>query len=109
MEQFVNVALDLLVYFLTGVVISWYYYSVKGKALPGGFWGGTVIGIIGAVILTWLFGTWFIELLSWLMNPKQIYEDVYLRVNLIAAILGALLFVATLNRINHDQDRKRRG
>ena len=105
MEESINIALDVIVYLTTGVLTSWYFYHFKRKALPGGFWGGVVIGIIGAVMVAWVFGTWFIELLSWLMNPKKIWGEIFLRVNLIAAILGAIIFVSILNRINHDHER----
>ena len=105
MIDVINTGLDVVVYLATGAVISWYFFKFKRKALAGGYWGGFVIAIVGSVMIAWIFGTWFIELVSWLMNPKQFWGDITLRVNLIAAILGAYLFVAILNRINHDKDR----
>jgi len=109
MEVFFSTVLDFLTYAATGALASYIYFYRKRRDLLGGFWGGAVIGVVGAVILTYFSGTWFIELITWMMKSKKIFGGdqggVQLRVNLIAAVAGAFLFVYILNRINHDRRR----
>ena len=106
MEIYIRLFLDLLVYIIIGCIASWVYYFYKHKALIGGFWGGALIGTIGAIVITLLstIYDWFTTFIIWLMIPK-INGDFYFRVNLITAIIGGLLFVSILNRINHKRDR----
>lgn len=106
MESF-EILLDLIIYILAGMVASWYYFSRKRRELLGGFWGGTVIGTFGAVMISMITGIdgWFIELVTWLMKPK-LGNDLIFRVNLIAAVIGSFVFVYILNRINHDRERR---
>lgn len=107
MREFFALILDLLVYGLVGAASAWFYYHYRRRDLLGGFWGALVIGAVGAVLITWMsnFNNWFINLVYWLMVPK--WEDKLLfRVNLIAAVIGAFLFVYILNRINHNKERR---
>lgn len=105
MEKYVSLILDVIVYVLAGALASWYYFHRRRKDLLGGFWGGAVIGTVGSVIIAFFAGTWFIEVVTGLMNPKPLFEGVYVRVNLITALIGAFAFVYILNRINHDRSR----
>ena len=79
-----HIILDLLVYTLIAALASWFYYSYRQRALIGGFWGGLLVGIVGAVIITLLsnISDWFTRLFIWLMVPK-IGGDFYFRVNII--------------------------
>ena len=72
----------------------------------GGFSGGLVIGIIGAILITLLatIHDWFTRLVIWLMLPK-ISPDFHFRVNIITALIGAFIFLEILNRINHNRER----
>ena len=101
-----HIVLDLLVYTLIAALASWFYYSYRQRALIGGFWGGLMVGVVGAVITTLLFTVydWFTRLFIWLMVPK-IGGDFHFRVNIVTAMIGAFLFVSILNRINHNRDR----
>lgn len=103
---FPNVLSDMLVYLLAGMIAAYYYYEHRKRALLGGFWGGVLIGWVGAVLISMLAGleAWFIRIITWLMQPK-IGEILLFRVNLITAIIGSFLFVYILNRINHDRGR----
>ncbi len=105
--QFLEILLDLAVYLLAGIASSYYFYEKKRRDLLGGFWGGAFIGTIGAVLISMLTGieAWFIRFATWLMQPK-IGDDLVVRVNLITALLGGLLFVFILNKINHDRERR---
>ena len=101
-----HIVLDLLVNTLIAAFASWFYYSHKQRALIGGFWAGLMVGVVGAVVITLLAGIydWFARLFIWLMIPK-IGGNFYFRVNIITAVIGAFLFVAILNRINHNRSR----
>ncbi|MBE7438635.1 MAG: hypothetical protein HS115_09305 [Spirochaetales bacterium] len=101
-----RIVLDLLVYAGIGLFAAWYFYSYKRKDLLGGFWGGMVVGFIGAVIISWFasWNAWFIQLVDWLMKPK-FGETLLVRVNLIASLAGAFLLLYVFNRINHNKDR----
>ena len=96
----------MILFGLTGGLASWYYYHRKRKELLGGFWGGAAVGVLGAIIITFVSHTWFIELLNWMMHPKKIFGGIQLRVNLLTAGAGAFLFVYIMNRINHDKVRR---
>ena len=99
---------DFIIYGLIGAAASWFFYSYRRRDLLGGFWGGLVIGTIGGVIVSLVassFDQLFLRLVSFLMYPK-INNKFYFTVNIIAASIGALLFVYILNRINHDRARR---
>lgn len=101
-----NVFFDFLVYLIAGIVAALFFYNYRRKALLGGFWGGVVIGTVGAVLISMIteLDRWFFRVITWLMQPK-IGSDLLFRVNLITAVLGAFLFVVILNVINHDKKR----
>lgn len=105
--QILELFMDLFIYILAGMAASWFYFAKKRRELLGGFWGGTVIGTIGAVMISMLtaINGWFIELVTWLMKPK-FGSDLIFRVNLIAAVAGSFIFVYILNRINHNRERR---
>ena len=107
MEKYFSWFLDIVVYVLAGAFASWYYFHRQRRDLLGGFWGGLVIGTVGSVIIAFFAGTWFIDIVTGLMNNKPVpfFEGVYVRVNLITALVGSFLFVYILNRINHDRSR----
>ena len=114
MEYIVTIILDILIYALIGVLASWFFYYHKHKDLLGGFWGGIVIGIVGAVITNMVTGVWILalydEIVGWvryLMAIKEISEGISIRVNLLTAIFGAFFFVYIFNRINHNRERRK--
>lgn len=101
------VLVDSLAYILTGLAAAWFYYHYQRRELLGGFWGAVVIGVVGAVLLhsvLSLFNNWFARLLNWLMKPEL--GGFHVRVNMLAAMAGAFLFVFILNRINHNKERR---
>ncbi|MCE9599940.1 MAG: hypothetical protein K8S54_18415 [Spirochaetia bacterium] len=104
---FPEIILALIVYAASGIAASYYFFVVKRKDLLGGFWGGAVIGLVGAVLVSVItsIDAWFIRLISWLMIPR-IGDSFQIQVNLIASVIGGLVFVAILNRINHSKDRR---
>ena len=108
MEEFLRLSLDTLVYAAAGLVAAYIYYVRKRRDLLGGFWGAAAIGTIGAVLivkLATIFDHWFYRLVVFLMQPKWSDTTIF-RVNLIAAVAGAFIFLYILNRINHDKERR---
>jgi len=107
MMEIIETLLDLLIYILAGISASVYYYYRRKRDLLFGFWGGVVIGTIGAIMISMVAALegWFIEVVTWLMKPK-FGNDLIFRVNLIAAAIGSFVFVYILNRINHDKERR---
>lgn len=105
--KFLEILLDLAVYLLAGVAASYYFYEKRRRELLGGFWGGALIGTLGAVIVHLLTNIqgWFIRIVNWLMQPK-IGDALIFRVNLITAAVGGFIFVFVLNRINHNRERR---
>lgn len=96
-----------LVYAAVGAAVAWYFYYFRRRELIGGFWVAMILATVGAVLFTTLASikSWFANLVYWLMLPK--YEETLLApVNLITALIGAVLFVYILNRINHDRERR---
>lgn len=105
--RFLQWVAEFVVYGLSGLAAAYYFYHYRRKDLPGGFWGASVVAVVGAVLVSMLTGIeyWFTRLISWLMQPRL--DDILLvRVNIIAAVLGAFLFVYILNRINQDRGRR---
>jgi len=107
MIDILEIFLDFLIYILAGISASMFYYYKKRRDLLFGFWGGVVIGTIGAIMISMIAALdgWFIEFVTWLMKPK-FGNDLIFRVNLIAAVIGSFVFVYILNRINHDKERR---
>ena len=105
--EILEILLDFLIYILAGVSASFFYYYKKRRDLLFGFWGGVVIGTIGAIMISMIAALdgWFFEIVTWLMKPK-FGNDLIFRVNLIAAVAGSFAFVYILNRINHDKERR---
>ena len=101
MQELYHTVLDLLVYATIASFCAWYYYFYRAKPLLGGFWGACAVAGVGAVVAV-LFANvsnWFQTLVIWLMIPK-INGELYFRINIIAAFLGALLFLHILKRIH---------
>ena len=104
-----QILLDFFIYALAGMAASYFYFVYKRRDLLGGFWGGAVIGTVGAVIISWLTGIegWFMTVLTFLMKPTiELWNHSFFRVNLIAAVIGSFIFVYIMNRINHDKERR---
>lgn len=102
-----SIFVDFLGYVLIGSLAAWFFYHYRRRDLLGGFWGGLVIGIVGAILIAWvagLFNQWFRRFIDWLMSPE--FGSFRISVNMIAALIGAFLFVYILNLINHNKERR---
>ena len=103
MIEFIRIFIDFAVYLFVGTLASWFYLK-RNKKILGGIWGGLIIGTLGAVSVAFVaaFQGWFNFLIEWLITPK--FNGVFLtRVNLLAAILGAFLFIQIWLEI-HNRD-----
>ncbi|MCB1165749.1 MAG: hypothetical protein KDK37_02150 [Leptospiraceae bacterium] len=107
--KFLLVVRDLGVNGLAGLAAAYYYYFRLNRDLLGGFWGATLIGTVGAILIGVITSpeVWFSRVIAWLMKPSWGDDILLTRVNLIAALIGAFLFLYILNRINHDKERRR--
>ncbi len=97
--------LDVL--FVIGISggLSWYYYYYKRKDLLGGFWGALVVALLGSLIILSLLQDFIRSVVLWLVSPKfGIYQ--ISNVNLLAVLLGGLLALYIMNRINHNKERR---
>lgn len=95
--------LAIAIYLGLGAFISWIFYYIKKRDLFGGYVGGLVVGVIGALIggfvLDKLFLDIAIKVLSFL-----VYET---GVNIIAGLIGGYIAVYIMNRLGHNKERKK--
>lgn len=93
--------IDFLVYIALGAAISWFFFYLRRLDLFGGFLGGAVVALIGAILGGFL-----------LRGPLKIVIDalqdgLYVsNVHLIAALTGGVVSVLLLSKINNGRKRK---
>lgn len=106
MDVLLNFLMKLLaiaIYIAMGALVSWIFYNLKRRDLFGGFIGGMVIGVIGALI-----GGFILDKLLLDITIKILRFLVYdTGVNIIAAFIGGYAAVYVMNKLNHDKERKR--
>ena len=101
--SFLMKLLAIVIYLAMGALVSWIFYSLKRRDLFGGFIGGMVIGVIGALI-----GGFILDKLLLDITIKILRFLVYdTGVNIIAAFIGGYAAVYIMNKLNHDKERKR--
>ncbi|MCX8124832.1 MAG: hypothetical protein N3F66_11830 [Spirochaetes bacterium] len=101
--SFLMKLLAIVIYIAMGALVSWIFYSLKRRDLFGGFIGGMVIGVIGALI-----GGFILDKLLLDITIKILRFLVYdTGVNIIAAFIGGYAAVYIMNKLNHDKERKR--
>lgn len=99
MEGFLLYLLKYAILLGIAAVVSWYFYHYKKKDILGGFIGGMVVAILGAIIFDLLFTFKFMkEVMTFLTTRTYVHIP--------AALLGAFLALYILNKINHDQERR---
>lgn len=101
--KFLKVIVPIFIVLGLGAVTSFYYYSIKRRDLFGGFIGGMVIGVIGALIGGYILDRLFFDIV------RDILEFLALKAgfNVIAGIIGAFIALAVMNRLNHNKERKK--
>jgi uncharacterized membrane protein YeaQ/YmgE (transglycosylase-associated protein family) len=103
-EDFLLFLVGLLLILGIGAVMAWVYYSLMKRDLFGGFVGGMVVAVIGALI-----GAYLLDSLLLVYVEKLLKFLVYnpARVDIIAGFLGAWAALYIMNRLNHDKTRKK--
>lgn len=93
-----GIIIDIIIYLVLGAMLSWYFYYFKRKDLFGGFIGGAIVGLFGAILGNFLsdYANFIIEKLQRGFN----------NVNIITGLLGGFLALYLFNKINHDRIRK---
>lgn len=103
MRDFLFRLLVITVILGLGALASWIFYHVKKKDLFGGFIGGMVIGVIGALIGAFVLDRFLLEPVKRVLQ-FLVYD---MDVNAIAAFIGAFAAVYVMNKLNHDKDRRK--
>lgn len=99
--EFAKYVIDFLVYIALGAMISWFFFYLRRLDLFGGFLGGAVVALIGAILGAFL-----------LQKPLNIVIDALQgglgvsNVNVIAALVGGVVSVLLLSKINNGRKRK---
>lgn len=95
------VVIDILVYIILGAGLSWLFYYSKRKDLLGGYTGGVIVGILGAVLGVFLIK----EPIRWILDFLQ--SGLYIsNVDVLAGVMGGYAALFIFNKINHDRTRK---
>ncbi len=93
----------IAIFIAIGASMSAIFYFIKRRDLFGGFIGGAVVGIIGALIggfiLDYLFYDITVMVLEFLSRGAG--------VNIIAGFIGAYVAVYIMNKLNHDKERNK--
>lgn len=98
--EFAKYLIDFTVYAVLGLGISWYFFYFRRLDLFGGFIGAAVVALIGAILGAFLLQNILQKVIEFLQRGFFISN-----VNVIAALLGGILSIFLLSKIN---DGKRR-
>jgi uncharacterized membrane protein YeaQ/YmgE (transglycosylase-associated protein family) len=98
-----NVVKVILLYLVLGALTAAYFYLLKRRDLFGGYIGGLVVGVIGALI-----GGFIIDMLFYdIAKTILLFLTEKVGFNLIAGFIGAYAALYIMNRLNHDRERKK--
>lgn len=106
MDAFISFLMKLLaiaIYIAIGALISWIFYTLRRRDLFGGFVGGMVIGVIGALIGGFILDKLLLDITIRILR-FLVYDT---GVNIIAALVGGFAAVFIMNKLGHDKERKR--
>ena len=102
-DNFLIKILAVAIYLGLGAFVSWIFYFVKRRDLFGGYIGGMVVGVIGALV-----GGFILDKLLLDITIKALKFLVYdSGVNIIAGLLCGYLAVYIMNKLTHDKERKK--
>ena len=101
LRDFLLILKAIAIYLALGASVAFIFYNMKRRDLFGGYIGGFVIGVIGALIggfiLDKLFYDIMVQVLEFLSRGAG--------VNIIAGFIGAYLALFIMNRLNHNKER----
>ncbi len=103
LQSFFMKILAIIIYLGLGAIVSWIYYYVKKRDLFGGFIGGLVVGVIGALIGGFILDRLLLDIAIRVLRFLAIDAGV----NIITGLIGAYAAVYIMNRLNHDRERKK--
>jgi len=104
-EALINVLMKLLaiaIYLFLGAFVSWIFFFLKKRELFGGYIGGMVIGVIGALIGGFVLDKLLLNITLRVLK-FMVYET---GVNIITGLLGGYIALYIMNRLNHNKERK---
>lgn len=82
-----KIFLSLLILFAVSALISAYCVYIKRYKFFGNFWGAVIIGCLGAILF------------NYLLNGVSKFFAEKFNVNILAAILGVILFLYILKKV----------
>ncbi len=101
--NFLMKLLAILIYLALGASVSWIFYYFKRRDLFGGYIGGLVVGVVGALIGGFILDKLFLEITIKVLN-FLVYTT---GVNIIAGLIGGYIAVYIMNRLGHNKERKK--
>lgn len=99
--EFTKYIIDFIVYIALGAMISWFFFYLRRLDLFGGFLGAAVVALIGAILGAFLLG----GILNIVIDALQAGLHIS-NVNIIAALVGGIISVLLLSKINNGRKRK---
>jgi uncharacterized membrane protein YeaQ/YmgE (transglycosylase-associated protein family) len=101
--NFLMKILAIAIYLALGAMVAWIFYYIKKRDLFGGYIGGLVVGVIGALIGGFVLDKLFLDICIKILN-FLVYET---GVNIIAGLIGGYVAVYIMNRLGHNKERKK--
>ena len=105
-DDVLNILMKILaiaIYLALGALVSWIFFTIKRKDLFGGYIGGLVVGVIGALIGGFILDKLFLDITIKILN-FLVYDT---GVNIIAGLIGGYIAVYIMNRLGHNKERKK--
>ncbi|MBN1532546.1 MAG: hypothetical protein JXA20_07790 [Spirochaetes bacterium] len=103
LRTFINVVKAVAIYLSLGALVSYIFYSLKRRDLFGGFIGGAVVGVVGALIGGFILDYIFYDIVSVVLE----FLSRGAGVDIIAGFIGAYIALFIMNKLNHDRERKK--
>lgn len=101
MSDIAKYLIDFLVYIGLGAAISWFFFYLRRLDLFGGFLGAAVVALIGSILGAFLLQKPLKFIIDGMQNGLGISN-----VNIIAALIGGVVSVLLLSKINNGRKRK---
>lgn len=102
-RQFLMILKAIGIYLSLGALVSFIFYGIKRRDLFGGYIGGLIVGVIGALVGGFILDRIFYDITVIVL--EFLARDI--GVNVIAGFIGAYLALYIMNKLNHDKERTR--
>lgn len=97
--DFFQALIAILIIIALGALVSFIFWTLKRRDLFGGYVGGMVIGVIGALIGGYVLNNITMIIMDFLARNSY--------VNVISGFIGAYAALYIMNRLNHNKERKK--